>query len=84
MVKNKNYRRTGILLVWWFCFISSSFFDKASDRFIDSENIEDVIIGCMILSAGCIPFIISALTLIKITRTISNAQTQYHAQQAAA
>ena len=38
----------------------------------------------MILSAGCIPFIISALTLIKITRTISNAQTQYHAQQAAA
>ena len=84
MVKNKNYRRTGILLVWWFCFISSSFFDKASDRFIDSENIEDVITGCIIFSVGCIPFIISALTLIKITRTISDAQTQYHTQQAAA
>ena len=81
MVQNKNYRRTGILLIWWLCFISSNFFDRVSDRLMDSEKIDDVITGCIIFSVGCIPFIIAALTLIKITRTISDAQAEYHAQQ---
>ena len=53
-----------------------------SARFLDSYNKE--IFGYIFMLIACALFITSALTLISITHTISDAQAEYHAQQAAA
>ena len=72
----------GIISVWWISFWFAGISNMISARFLDSYNKE--IFGYIFMLIACALFITSALTLIKITRTISNAQPQYHAQQAAA
>ena len=79
LVHNPKNQYGEIIIVWWTCFISPKILDLIG-RSIANDEHQQITLVLTFGSIAIILYLISALTLIKITRTISDAQAEYHAQ----
>lgn len=81
LIKNENSDNENLLFRWWFCFLACAICVKITTHTL-TENPAATATIIIFTTLAQLSYLTSALTLIKITRTISDAQAEYHARQA--